>query len=208
MTSRSPQDKPVIGIVGGVGAGKSTAAAEFVALGCELVDADAIGHELLREPDVLDAIRRRWGNGVLGADGQVDRKALGRCVFRDEQELKALNGILHPRIRRRMARQIARARRTPGVRGVVVDAAVLFEAGWDNLCTHRVFVAAGAEDRFGRVARQRAWEHATWQQREKSQIPLDKKQGECDYTLENCFGVSRLREQIRELFHRICPDVS
>ena len=208
MTPRPGESKPVIGIVGGIGAGKSTAAAEFVALGCKLVDGDAIGHQLLREPDVLREVRRRWGEGVVGADGHVDRNALGERVFADEVELRALNEILHPRIRRRMARQIARAQRTPGARGVVVDAAVLFEAGWDDLCSHRVFVATNAEDRFGRIARQRAWTRPTWQQREKSQIPLDKKRARCDYTIENCFGVSRLREQIRELFHRICPDAN
>jgi dephospho-CoA kinase len=208
MSSRPIESKPVIGIVGGIGAGKSTAAAELVALGCVLVDADAIGHELLGDPQVLDRLRRRWPDGVVGPDGQVDRKALASRVFADPAELEALNGILHPPIRRRMARRIADARKDPAARGVVVDAAVLLEAGWDNLCTHLVFISAPQEDRLRRVSADRGWDPQTWRQREKAQFLLDKKAAKCDYTVDNCSSVSRLCEQIRQLFHQICPDVS
>jgi dephospho-CoA kinase len=208
MTSRPVESKPVLGIVGGIGAGKSTAAAELVALGCVRVDGDAIGHELLGDREVLGEIRRRWPAGVVGPDGRVDREALARRVFADPAELEALNAILHPRIRRRMARRIAAARRDPAARGIVVDAAVLLEAGWDDLCTHLVFVSAPEERRLERVSAQRGWGRRTWMQREKSQISLDKKAAKCDYTIDNCSSVSRLREQIRQLFHRICLDVN
>ena len=208
MSSRPVERKPVIGIVGGIGAGKSTAAAELVALGCVLVDGDAIGHELLGDPEVLRQLRQKWPDGVVSRDGQVDREALASRVFGDPGELEALNGILHPRIRRRMAQRIADARRDPAAGGIVVDAAVLLEAGWDNLCTHLVFVAAPQRERLRRVSGQRRWSPRVWQQREKSQISLDKKAAKCDYTIDNCSSVSRLREQIRELFHRIRSDVN
>ena len=74
-------DKPVIGLVGGFGAGKSTAAAEFVALGCELIDGDAIGYELLGDREVTQQLRDRWGKKIFRPDGSVDRKALGDIVF-------------------------------------------------------------------------------------------------------------------------------
>lgn len=206
MSPRQIKTKPVIGIVGGIGAGKTTAAAEFVALGCRLIDADAIGHELLKDPSVLAEIRDRWPGAVAGPRGPVDRKTLGERVFADPAELDALNRILHPRIRRRMARRIGRALKEPDLAGVIVDAAVLFEAGWDDLCTHRVFVSAPGSRRLGRVARQRRWSRRDWEQREKSQISLDMKEVKCDYTIDNRSSVSRLREHIRELFHRICSD--
>ena len=202
MSDPPRTDKPVIGIVGGIGAGKSTAAQAFADLGCALIDADAIGHELLADPDVLRQVRRRWGQAV-GADGRVDRRVLAAVVFADAAELEALNRILHPRIRRELARRIARALADADTQGVVVDAAVLFEAGWDDLCTHRVFVAASDEQRSRRVARQRGWDHAVWQQREKTQISLDTKAAKSDYTVDNRSGASRLRKQIRQLLHQI-----
>lgn len=202
MSGATP-GKPVIGLVGGIGAGKSTVAAELARLGCVCVDADAIGHELLGEPDVRREIRERWGGGVFGPDGRVDRARLGRIVFAGRQELAALEGILHPRIRRRLAERIAAARDKAGVEAIVLDAAVLFEAGWNDLCTHIVYVKAGRHERARRVREQRGWERSTLQAREKMQICLDKKAAESDYTIDNSSSASRLREQVRRLIQLI-----
>lgn len=206
MNIRRVGGKPVIGIVGGVGSGKSTAAGEFAALGCRLIDADRIGHELLTEPAVLAEVRGRWGDGVLGPDGQVSRAALAEVVFRGPAELEALNAIMHPRIRRRMERVIAEAQSDESAKAVVLDAAVLFEAGWDDLCTHLVFVSAPADERRCRVAESRHWTDEMWAAREKSQISLDIKAAKCDYILDNRLGASFLREQIRVIFHRISQE--
>ncbi len=206
MNTRRVGGKLVIGIVGGVGSGKSTAAAEFAALGCRLIDADRIGHELLGEPDVLAEIRRQWGDGVFAPDAQVSRAALAEVVFRGPAELEALNAILHPRIRRRVELAIADAQADESVEAVVLDAALLFEAGWDDLCTHLVFVSAPADDRRRRVAQSRQWSSETWTAREKLQISLDTKASMCDYTLDNRLGASFLREQVRVIFHRISQE--
>ena len=204
MNGEARTGRPVIGIVGGIGAGKSAAAAELVALGCRLIDADRIGHEQLGRADVRQQVRRRWGDEVFGPDGQVDRKALASRVFADPNQLEALHAILHPPMRRRMAELIASAAEDTAVAGVVLDAAVLFEAGWDDLCTHVVFVSAPDEQRLARVAAGRRWTRAEWEKREKSQISLDRKAARCDSTIVNRTSVSCLREQVRELFHRIC----
>ena len=206
MNTRQVGGKPVIGIVGGVGSGKSTAAGEFAALGGRLIDADRIGHELLTEPDVLAEIRRQWGDGVFAPDAQVSRAALAEVVFRGPAELEALNAILHPRIRRRVELAIADAQADESVEAVVLDAALLFEAGWDDLCTHLVFVSAPADDRRRRVAQSRQWSSETWTAREKLQISLDTKASMCDYTLDNRLGASFLREQVRVIFHRISQE--
>ncbi len=195
--------KPVIGIVGGVGAGKSTAAGYFVELGCRLIDADKIGHGLLDRPDVREEIRRRWSDGVFAPDGRVSRKALAEVVFDSPAELDALNAILHPLIRRRIELDIADAQADESATGVVLDAAVMFEAGWDDLCTHRVFVSAPDAERQRRVTESRHWSADDWREREKSQISLDIKASRCEHTLNNRFGASYLREQILVLFHRI-----
>lgn len=194
--------KPVIGLVGGIGSGKSAAAKEFVALGCALIDADAIGHQLLGEPDVRDALRRQWGESIFDGDGTVNRGRLGAKVFADAGQLAVLNGIMHPRIRRRIEQRLAEAMGDRSACAAVLDAAVMFEAGWDDLCTHIVFVDAPDEVRFARASL-RGWDRPTWERREKSQISLDTKKRLCYSCLDNSSSVPHLREQVLQVFHQI-----
>jgi dephospho-CoA kinase len=201
--SASPM--PVIGLVGGIGAGKSTVADELGRLGCEVIDADRIGHQLLDEPDVRRRIVDRWGPAVLDAAGQVDRKALGQTVFAEPDQLQALNEIMTPRITEQIVRRLDPARDNPDVPAVVLDAAILLEAGWDRLCTDLVFVRADASARRGRVVDRRGWDEQTWRQREKSQISLDRKADRCCHVVDNSSSVSRLREQVLKLFHDVVP---
>ena len=126
-------------------------------------------------------------------------------MFGAPSELEALNAILHPRMRRRMEDRIAAMRRDDGATGAVLDAAVLFEAGWDDLCTVRVFVSSSSSDRLARVSSSRGWDREDWASREKSQISLDIKASKCDYTIDNRFDVPSLREQVHVIFHRIRP---
>ena len=196
----------MIGIVGGIGAGKSTVAAELAALGCRVIDADRIGHELLEDPQTRALVLARWP-AAADAAGRVDRHVLGRVVFADAGELAALNAIVHPRIRRRMQEATEQARREPGVSAVAIDAAVLFEAGWDDLCTHLVFVQSPDAARLERVRRTRGWDGQAWRQRENSQFSLDSKRARCEYSVDNSSDVSCLRERIRELFRKIVHPV-
>jgi len=197
------QTKPVIGLLGGIGAGKSTAAAILAELGCAVIDGDTIGHELLAEPDVQAEIRARWGEVVFDADGSVDRGKLGAVAFSDAADLAALNAIMHLRIRRRIEEQIAAARNDPAVAAVVVDAAVMVEAGWHDLCTHLVFVEAEDGQRARRVRSARGWDESAWRRREELQISLDRKRSMCDSHISNRFREPHLRTQLRELFHEV-----
>ena len=192
-----------MGLLGGIGAGKSTAAAMLAELGCAVIDGDAIGHDLLAEPDVRAEIRARWGEVVFDADGSVDRGRLGAVAFSDADELAALNAIMHLRIRRRIEAQIAAARSDPAVAAVVVDAAVMVEAGWHDVCTHLVFIDAEDAQRAARAWSARGWDQTAWQRREELQISLDKKRSMCDDHISNCFRESHLRTQLRELFHEV-----
>jgi len=199
----SPSDRtlPVIGLVGGIGAGKSAAAACFAQLGAAVIDADALGHQVLHEPAVRAELVARWGPEALGPDGRVDRQAVGAIVFPDPSQLAFLESLTHPRISDLIRRGIEAAR-AKGAPAAVLDAAVLVEAGWDRYCTHLVYVHAPAAQRARRV-RQRGWDEAAWRGRENSQISLDKKAARCNYRLKNSSSLSRLREQVRRVFHQI-----
>jgi len=206
MGRQKRQSKPVIGLLGGIGAGKSTVAAELGRLGCAVIDADRIGHELLDETAVQQEIRRQWGDAVFTPGGQVDREALGRIVFSDPEQLERLNALLHPRIYQAIVREIAQAQRDQEAVAIVLDAAVMVEAGWEKLCSHLVFVEADPTERSERVRRARGWDEQLWRQREKMQISLDKKRGKCQYTLGNRSSEPHLRERIRRLFHQVLHD--
>ena len=122
-----------VGLTGGIGAGKSTAAEMLRNLGADVVHADQLGHETYSKggtarPRVLE----RFGNGILGDDGEIDRARLGRIVFGDKNERLALEGIVWPEIRRLMSTRLSEAE-AAGAGVAVVEAAVLLEAGWEDL---------------------------------------------------------------------------
>jgi dephospho-CoA kinase len=202
-TMATTSGKPVIGLLGGIGAGKSTVAAELARLGCAVIDADAIGHDLLADEQVKRDLRALWGEGVFLADGQVDRRAVGKLVFENPAALAALNAVMHPRMRRRMVDRISRWQADPACPAVVLDAALLLETDWHELCTTFVFVSAAAEQRAQRVARSRGWERDAWERREKSQKSLDFKRGRAEYVVDGGSSLPYLRDQVRRLFHRI-----
>src|SRR6185437_13418712 len=100
----------LIGLLGGVASGKSTVAELFRQLGAEVLDADRVGHEVLRMPAVRAAVGGRWGKDVIGPDGEVDRPALAKIVFAPPpagpRQLAELERITHPEIRRRLKTEV------------------------------------------------------------------------------------------------------
>jgi len=144
--------KPVIGLVGGIGAGKSTAARCFANRGGFVIDADALGHEALRQPEIIRRVVELWGVGVRKEDGSIDRRAIGRIVFGNPTERTSLERIVFPFITARCSEEIAKAMANPDVKFVVVDAAVLFEAEWDQNVDRIVYIDAPREQRLARLA--------------------------------------------------------
>ncbi|MHC4372841.1 MAG: dephospho-CoA kinase, partial [Planctomycetota bacterium] len=112
--------KPIIGILGGIGSGKSTVAACFAGLGCAVIDADAMAHEVLAEPGVLNALVQRWGEGVLDAAGLADRGRIAERVFDSPGELDFLNSLIHPRVLERTEEMIETYRVQPETAGIVL----------------------------------------------------------------------------------------
>ncbi len=178
----------VLGIVGGIASGKSLVSQRLGDWGAEVLDADRIGHEVLREAEVKEAIRRRWGDAVFGADGEVDRSRLAVIVFAGppagRQELTYLEQLTHPRIAQRLRETMDRlARRNPG--GVLVlDAALLLEAGWDTFCDKILFVDAPRHVRLAR-ARERGWTEAEFEAREAVQASVERKRARADMVIDN-----------------------
>src|SRR5437763_12800469 len=142
---------PVVGLVGGIGSGKSEVAAALARRGGCLVAGDPLGHAALRQPSVRQQVVDRWGPDLLGADGEIDRTKLGAVVFADADERAALEAIVHPWISRRLREQLIAAKADPNCRFVVLDAAVMLEAGWRTACDVVVYVDAPRAVRLRRV---------------------------------------------------------
>jgi dephospho-CoA kinase len=148
----------VIGLIGRIGAGKSTVAARFAAHGARIIDADRIAHEVLEDAQVVEEVRARFGAGVLDDAGHVRRRLLADRVFGTTPDhaanLAALEAIVHPRVHRRIAADLAAARsRAASDPGsvVVLDVPLLTQAGWAEACDLVVMVECAEEIRRQRL---------------------------------------------------------
>ncbi|NDC54021.1 MAG: dephospho-CoA kinase [Planctomycetia bacterium] len=146
-----------VGIGGRIGAGKSTVARRFGELGARVVDADALAHEVLEEPGVTREIVARFGAGMLGPEGRVDRGRLAAAVFGPSSDhaaaRAALEAIVHPRVRARIAGALAETREAERAAGrsdsvVVLDVPLLVRSGWHGACDR--VVLAVCDDRVRR----------------------------------------------------------
>ena len=185
-----------------MGSGKSLVASEFEKHGARALSGDQFGHEALHRPDVKEKVVERWGAEILDAEGEVNRRKLGAIVFADPEERKKLEGLVFPWITRRIGEEIARAIADPSVKFVVLDAAVMLEAGWAESCDRIVFVDAPREQRLQRLAGQRGWNAQEVDKREKSQWPLTEKLKRADWTLDNSGTTEKLGHQVQELLKK------
>src|SRR5436309_10638752 len=101
---------PTIGIVGGIASGKSAVADAMQKLGGHLISGDQLGHDALRQPDIQAQLVARWGKDILDDQGHPDRKKIGRIVFADANELRALEALVFPHIEKKIVEEIAAAR--------------------------------------------------------------------------------------------------
>ena len=200
--------KPVIGIAGGIGAGKSTVAGILASLGAAVVSSDGLAHELLRDPKVLATFRRWWGESILTPSGEVDRRAIADIVFKDPAELARLENLLHPKIARRREALIEAYAADPKVKAIVLDAPKLFEAGVDRLCDTVIFVDADRSVCLRRLEESRGWGEGELNRRKNMQNPLDMKKAKADHVIANNSAIGELRMQVERVFFAIVNSIA
>ena len=191
---------PVVGIVGGIGSGKS-AVARWVATqaNVHVIDADRLGHDALMAGDVKTSLRLKFGEDIFDAQGAVQRGVLARRVFGDTAEHRAarhmLEQIVHPEMERRIVDEIGHAADV-GSEAVLLDAAVLLEAGWQRQCDAVVFIEAPDEARLHRVQQRSGWTAEELHRREASQLSLSEKRKHSDAVVSNAGEVSDGGQQL------------
>ena len=192
---------PTIGLIGGIGAGKSVVAKFLEDLGCVVANADDNANNVWKQQDVLDQVLDWWGSEVLLSDGSVNRSKIASIVFQEEQERARLEELLHPKIRALQDEQFDAA--PAETTAYVIDAPLLIEAGLEELCDALIFVDTSKKIRASRVQETRGWDTLELERREAVQIPLDMKRLSADYVVCNEGSRGEALSQIQAILKNI-----
>ena len=190
---------PAIGITGGISTGKSTFCDCLRAIlpAAKFFDADLAARAVTKLPDVKEAIRDEFGSSVFSSTGDLNRAQVRAIVFNDAAKRRALEQILHPRIRRQWMAQAERYRNSPDF--FFADIPLLYETGGETLCERVVVVACSHKVQLDRLAKQKFLKGSEAEQIINSQMALEEKIKRADHVVWNNDDRATLMEQAREL---------
>ncbi|TET49716.1 MAG: dephospho-CoA kinase [Anaerolineales bacterium] len=188
------QPRPLlIGLTGNLGTGKSTVAATLAELGAETVDADKVGHEVMRaDTEAHAAVVQAFGPGILAPDGEIDRPRLASLAFADSVALERLEAIIHPPTIAAIDERVAAS--TASV--FVIEAIKLIEAGMADRCDRVWVTTCDAEQQFERVMEGRGWTLAETRRRLQAQSPQDEKASRADVVIDTSVSFEHTRAQV------------
>ena len=191
---------PFVGLTGGIGAGKSEALAALERLGAATISADAVVHELYRDPEVVAAVTARWGDDVAPG-GAVDRSVVAGRAFADPGERAWLEGLIWPKVGERIAEwRAAESRRDPAPAALVVETPLLFEAGLESAYDATVAVVA---DEAVRAERAAARGHEAVDERTARQLSQQEKAQRATYAVHNSGTIEELEHKLSELLEKL-----
>jgi dephospho-CoA kinase len=186
----------LIGLTGGIGSGKSTVAGMLAELGARVIDADQVGHDIYRPgSEGFRRVREAFGSEVVAADGTVDRSLLGARVFADGEALARLNALLHPLIGEEIRARLAAAAAEDPDRPVIVEAAIMLEAGW-HFFDRLWVVVARREAAIERVTASRGLSRGEVERRIDAQMSNEERRRRADLVIENDGDIEELRAQV------------
>jgi dephospho-CoA kinase len=198
---------PVIGLTGGIGAGKSTVTQMLEELGAAVIDADQVGHQIyLPDLPAWREIVATFGQTVLNADRTINRQALGKLVFADPEALHTLNRIVHPKMFDRMAELIAELRAHGGMKAIVVEAAVLIEANWMPLVDQVWVVVASEAVVVNRLAKQRHLSPKQVRTRIAAQLSNDERLRHAHMVIRNDGSLDEVRTAVLQAWDPLCRE--
>ncbi|MDZ4656053.1 MAG: dephospho-CoA kinase [Bythopirellula sp.] len=190
----------IIGLIGGIASGKSAVTAELAQLGAVVLNADEAAHRVINYPEVKQLLSERWGQEILLPNGEVNRKAVAGRVFSPDQtgteEREFLENLLHSRIRAEFETELENCKNAD-VPAAVIDAPLLLEAGWDEVCDVLLFVDSPREDRQQRAELLRNWSPTDFAAREAAQMPIEEKRRRATHVIANDGTFTQLREHVQ-----------
>jgi dephospho-CoA kinase len=202
-------DKPpmlVVGLTGNIASGKSTVAQLLSERGATIIDADVLARRAVElGTPAFEKIVRRWGTSVLAPDGHLDRGALRRAVFGDQQQLEELNRIVHPEVERLRQRLLEEARQR-GDRIVVCDIPLLFEKHMAHQFDRIILVDAPRPLRLERLVRDRDLRETEAMDMIAAQMPAELKRAGTDFIIENDGTLNSLEQRVSDVWTHLVSE--
>ena len=176
----------IICLTGGIASGKSSAAKLLESLGAKIIDADKLGHRSYQKGTLTyDKLVKAFGNKIIKANGEIDRKILGAIVFKEKKLLRKLTDIVWPSIKLMAEREIEALKKTNKETTVVFEAAVLIEAGWETIGTETWVIEANPEVAIKRVMLRNKISQSEAQARINSQLTNRERAAKADKIITN-----------------------
>jgi len=192
------------GLTGGIGSGKSTVAAMFTALGAVAINSDEIGRNLMQPGNVVfDRIVSGFGAEIVDSNGQLDRHKLAEIVFNDLERLKHLNAIVHAPVLREIDRQVFLQRQKAPQAVIVVESAVLFEAGQNRRFDKMIVAWCQPEQQVERFQSQSGLSAEDIQRRMAAQMPGEEKKRLADYVIDTSSSLGETERQVKEVYDQL-----
>lgn len=189
----------IIGITGSIACGKSLVSNYLQEKGYTIIDADKIGHMALENDEVKKQLVNKFGKSIL-KDNEVNRVTLGKLVFENNENLKELNNIIHPQIRKNISEQIQVHKNE---KLVFVDVPLLFEAKFDDLVEKIIVVSLDDKIQLERLMNRNSLSKEEALQRIKSQIPVREKEKLGDYVVDNSFTQENTYNQVDRILEKL-----
>ena len=190
----------VIGLIGGIGSGKSSVSAILHSLGVEIIDADKVGHEAYTpNSEGWKKVISVFGQDIVGPENEIDRKKLGGIVFSDPSEMEKLNKLMHPIIHNLVEEKI-KLLSNQGVKVVVLEAAILIEANWQDLTDEIWLAKSNQEVVIERVQLRNNFTREEIIKRIQSQMSNDEREKHSDIVIDNNGTIEQLEEKIKTLW--------
>lgn len=192
-----------IGLTGGIASGKTTVAARLRERGATVIDADLVGHEVYRpELPAWTALIEAFGRGIMAPDGTIDRSQLGALVFNNPAQMQRLTGILWPEMKRVMGERLAELRGA-GAAIVVIEAAVLLEAGWQDLVDEVWTVTVPPDLAIARLMQRSRFSEEQARARLASQLSNEERVGLADIVIDNSGSRGDLLREVDNLWQAV-----
>ena len=197
------EKRPLIGITGIIGSGKTSVAKILGEFGGSVFDADESAKKVAQKPEVLSQVRDKFGENVLTAKGQLNRSKMAELVFQNSDQLIKLNQIIHPHVREQMWEFVSRKQKDPACAMIIIDAPLIYETDLYKHLDLIIVVAADQETCINRVKKRNNLTREQILTRMAAQIPLSEKIKKADFQINNDQNLSDLIPRMKKIYQQI-----